>query len=336
MSVPRTSLCLLLVALAPACATTPPRPLPTAARSWPAPPEPARIRWVGSFPDPSVPPPKPSFWRGVLELIVGLEPEPGRGLHLVRPFGIAAREGHLLVADPDGAQVLELDWSTGALRAIQCPKEWKMPMAVAVGPAGALFVADAGAHVVVRHSAAGCQELGAGALERPTGVAISGDRLYVVDPPRHAVVGFSLDGREVVRFGVRGEGEAELNFPTAIAATAEGNLMVVDALNFRVVAFSPEGRALAVFGQRGEEPGRLGRPKGIALDRHGRVYVTDAYSDRVQVFSSAGEADFSFDGQDEAAGFSLPAGIAIDGDALFVADPWGRRIQRFTLLEEAR
>lgn len=306
-------------------ATVPPAPEVL----WPEPPAAPRARLVGIVPDPR---PRPaSFWRKALNVVVGLEGGRARRA-LERPFGVAvAGDGELVVADPDLGAVVRLRMD-GRARAIECREHaWDAPMAVALAGDGALLVADAGAGAVVRVAPDGrCSDLGEG-FERPTGVAASGDRVFVVDPPRHEIVVLSPSG--VARFGARGDGPGQLSFPTAIAVTHDGTLLVVDALNFRIARFAPDGRWLGSFGRRGEGTGELSRPKGIAVDPAGRVYVSDAQRDVILVFASDGAFLWELGAGGEDSGrLAHPAGLAVTTGRLHVSDSHNHRIQVFELL----
>lgn len=213
-------------------------------------------------------------------------------------------------------------------------RPWKAPIAVAVTPTGVLFVADAGRARVVRVEKGECRELGEG-LQRPTGLAVSGERVFVVDAPAHAVVAYPVaGGAEVTRFGTRGEADGQLNFPTSIATRADGALLVIDALNFRVVTFAPDGKVLGAFGQGGNTAGDFGRPKGVAVDGRGRIYVSDAQYGVVLIFDEAGAWQLAFGGSGrEPKNLSLPAGLAVSGTTLFVADAYHHRVEVYELLE---
>lgn len=302
--------------------------------AWPASPAHARVRWVESFPsDQSVRQPKVGFWRRVLDIIAGIDSEADRddGRLLVRPFGVSVAGPSLLVADPDGRKVLKATWRKGEVEEIACREPWVVPMAAIAGPNGSVFVADSGAGRVWRWSASGCVELAAGVFKRPTGLVYSQDRLWVVDPPQHLVIALSADGRELSRIGDKPD--AQLNFPTAIAARADGTLVVVDALNYRVMTFSPEGAPLGSMGARGDGAGGFGRPKAVAVDSEGRIYVTDVQYDVVIVFGPGGVFELAFGGSGAGPGrLSLPAGIAISDNMLFVADSYNHRIQVYELL----
>jgi DNA-binding beta-propeller fold protein YncE len=196
-------------------------------------------------------------------------------------------------------------------------------------------VADAGAAAIVHWSPAGCRKLGAGALERPTGVAIQGSRIWVTDPPRHQLVALSTDGAVVARIGHHGDGDGAFSYPSAVAATAEG-LLVVDALNFRIVRLDAEGRWLGAFGMAGEEPGTFLLPKAVSSDESGRVYVSDAQRDEVLVFSAGGDFQYGIGKTGAESGrFTHPAGVAVAKGRIVVADSQNRRVQVFEILGDA-
>jgi DNA-binding beta-propeller fold protein YncE len=326
-----------LVALALACAalggSARAAPAPAGdARAWPAPPAAPRARFEASFPPPVEARPAPPWWKRALRAVAGLEPAPPEGVAFARPFGVAARDGAVLVADPDAGEVTLVEPRRAPRRLACAGRAWQAPIAAAPGPEGSWLVADGGELVRI-DARGGCRPFGAGRVERPTGVVHANGRTYAVDPPRHAVVAFDDAGAEVLRFGGPGGGGERLNFPTAIAADADGSLLVVDALNFRIARFSPDGRLLGAFGRPGDEVGQFGRPKGIAVGPGGRIFVSDAQWDVVLVFARDGAFDYLLGGSGEAPGqLLLPAGVAIDRDRLFVANAQNARVDAFALL----
>jgi len=300
------------------------------------PPQVAGVRHVGSFPSTDAPE-RPSFWTRFASAVIGSEAGAGQERPLLeRPFGIAPVQGGFVVTDPDRRAVLRVAWRDRRATPVECGAlAWTAPIAVAAAPDGTLFVADGG-RVVRVSPGGGCSEWGAGSLERPTGLAVAGGLLYVVDPPRHQVVAFDARGAEALRFGGPGDEAADLNFPTAIAARGDGSLLVVDALHFRVARFSSEGRFLDAFGEPGDAVGEFGRPKSIAVDGAGGAWVTDAQHDAVLAFAPDGGFRFaageSGPGADQ---LLMPAGVAVDGALLYVADAYNHRVQIFELQGEA-
>jgi sugar lactone lactonase YvrE len=322
----------VILAASAACAHAPGRLLPDVA--WPPAPAPARLRLVGVFPDPGAPAPSRSAWRILLEAITGAEPDERPESWLARPFGVAAGEGGaFVIADPDRPSVVRVDGHGSASRVACRGREWRAPMAAAYGRDGALYVADGAAAEIVRVATDGsCRALGAGALERPVGLVVDGDRLFVVDPPRHEVVVLSSSGEALTRFGGQGEGDGQLHFPTAIALARDGTLLVVDALNFRIARFATDGRWLGAFGAAGNSDGALARPKGIAVDQAGHVYVSDAQRDALLVFSADGTFESALgDSGGEPGQVTMPAGLAVSGGKLYLADSQNQRVQVFEI-----
>lgn len=330
---------LLLAALAGACAHAPARSAgpATPAPAWPAPPAAPRVRWVASIPPPGSPDGARSWWRRAADAVLGVEEAPVTEGPLSRPFGVAVDGPELVIADPDGAQVLAIDRRSGERHALTCPaRPWSAPMAVAAAPDRTLYVADAAGVLARLPAGGGCTLIGAGRLTRPTGVAWQGGRVWAVDPPAHQLVAFTPDGQEVLRVGGLGSGPAELHFPTAVAAAADGSILVVDALNFRVSRFAGDGTPLDRFGRAGEEESAFGRPKAVAVGPGGAILVTDALSDQVKLFTAAGRFELAFGGSGPGPGqLLLPAGIAVSGRQVYVCDSLNRRVAVFELEGEA-
>jgi sugar lactone lactonase YvrE len=334
MPMPRLpSTCLAAVAtFTLACAH---RPAASPARAdvvWPEPPAPARVRLVAIVPDPGAPLPSRSWWRALVDVVAGVDRKKERAELLARPFGIAVVDGALVVADPDRPAVVRID-PNGRSTELTCRDgEWVAPMGVAAAD-GALFVADGGAAAIVRWTPAGCTALATGQLERPTGIAILAGRLYVVDPPRHQVVVMTTEGEVLSRWGARGEGPGQLNFPTGVALTPDGSVLVVDALNFRIARFSADGTWAGSFGARGDTGAELARPKAVAADGRGRVYVTDAQRDLVLVYAADGTFEYSLGASGTEPGrLALPAGVAVSSDRIYVCDSHNARVQVFEII----
>jgi DNA-binding beta-propeller fold protein YncE len=332
MRAPPTSLLLLLLA---GCASAPVRRVGEVREGdpwWPR-EEGRRIAYVGELRTPEHLGIERGFWASVWAFLTGED----EVTSLYRPTGVAlASDGRLAVADPGRRSVRVYSASgrehrklTGGLR---------YPMALAfVGEL--LVVADAetaSLHGFDREGAPAPLPWELPALGRPAGLAVDGARrrLLVTDVGQHCVHVISLDGRAPRRFGTRGEGPGQLNFPGAVAVDAGGRVYVNDTLNFRVQVFSPELEPVLAFGAPGDGPGSLTRAKGLAVDDDGVVYVVEGYHDVVQAFDGQGRLLGVFGGNGTAPGrFWLPAGLALDTarHRLWVADTWNERVQVFAL-----
>jgi sugar lactone lactonase YvrE len=328
---------LAVAVLAGACAHAPSAPDASADAApvlLPPPPALPRARLTGSVTRARAAA-RPPWWRTVLRVVTGVVHEGAATDELSRPFDVALRaDGSFVLADPDRPGVLAFGADGAFVAELTCGNHpWSAPMSVALADDGAVWVADAGGAAVVRWTAAGCAVFRPEGLQRPTGIALSGDRVAVADPPSHRILSLSLAGEVLARVGAHGEGEGQFNFPTDVAAAADGSLWIVDALNFRVAHVASDGRWLGAFGARGEEGAGLARPKGIGAGDDGRLYVADAQRDAVMVFRADGTLEYVLgESGGEPGQFAHPAGVSARGGRLVVADSVNQRAEMFELL----
>ncbi len=122
-----------------------------------------------------------------------------------------------------------------------------------------------------------------GQFQRARALALGPDGLlYVADACNHRVQVFTRDGDLVRCWGKAGAAPGELSYPYDLAFGPEGTLYVVEYGNSRVQKFTAEGRSLGCWGGPGREPGRLYNPWALAVDGKGRVHVLDTENHRVQ------------------------------------------------------
>lgn len=306
---------------------------------WPAPPETARFRYVGQLTgEENLVRPAQSFnWalRG-LRWLVGLDASSSAPRILQRPQGgMTDANGRVFVTDVSRQAVFVFEPAAASLQLWEMADErlrFQMPVAIAAGPAGELWVTDAKLARVVRLNGVAGKPLGGvgvGVLKHPTGIARdpAAGRVYVADRADNAIKVFGDDGALLQTFGAFGEKAGELNGPTYLYWAAD-RLYVTDSLNSRIQVFSGDGRFLSSFGRRGLFVGDLPRPKGVALDRGGRVYVVESYYDHLLVFDPSGELLLPIGGTGHDVGeFYLPAGVWTDAqDRIYVADTFNGRV----------
>lgn len=108
--------------------------------------------------------------------------------------------------------------------------------------------------------------------------------LYVADACNHRVQVFTREGELVRHWGTPGNGPGELSYPydLAFAVAKRPALYVVEYGNHRVQKFTPEGESLGCWGGPGHEPGQLSGPWALAVDSRGQVHVVDSENDRIQ------------------------------------------------------
>ncbi len=123
-----------------------------------------------------------------------------------------------------------------------------------------------------------------GQFARIRALALGPDgNLYVADACNHRIQVFTRDGERVAVWGQAGREPGQLSYPYDLAFAPDGKyLYVVEYGNNRVQKFTPGGEPKGCWGGPGREPGRLGSPWALAVDSRGRVHVIDSENDRVQ------------------------------------------------------
>ncbi|MBA3562571.1 MAG: 6-bladed beta-propeller [Gammaproteobacteria bacterium] len=184
--------------------------------------------------------------------LVGYWTEAG-GTSFDQPYGIAvdARNGNVLITDARNQRVVVFSSQGDVVRVFgeegDGPGQFALPVGVAVGPDGAIYVAD-----------------------------------YIQD----RVQKFSPGGEFVRQWG-GSTGGTQLNSPIGLAMDEQGNVYVSDFYNNVVKVFSPEGEFLGRVGRPGHwRPGQLDYPTDVDVNADGRVLVADAYNYRLQRFDA--------------------------------------------------
>jgi sugar lactone lactonase YvrE len=213
---------------------------------------------------------------------------------------------------PARVHLLAGDGQDGVLDGAALTSRFSDPYGVAIGPRGAIYVADGG----------------------------EANRIRVVRPD--GAVSTLAGGKEGFVDGLGAA--AAFNTPSAIALDHLGNLYVADTGNHAIRRIAPDGAVttLAGDGSPGYVDG-IGRaaqfngPVGIAVDDAGIVYVADTYNDRIRriapdgtvtTLAGTGKPNL-FDGPGTAAAFDTPSALAVDHDGnLYIADTGNNAVRR--------
>jgi DNA-binding beta-propeller fold protein YncE len=191
------------------------------------------------------------------------------------------------------------------------------PQAGMVGPAGRIFVTDAGRQAVfVFDETAGklaiWEEAGKDvSFVSPVGIAlaINGDVL-VADSEQGRVFRLTKQGEPISSFGY-----GDLDRPTGLAVNpATGRIYVADTAEHNIKVYEDSGKLVAIVGKVGTKPGQFNAPTHLAF-ANGKLYVTDTFNARVQVF----DADGNFQEEVGHRGLFIgnlvrPKGVAADTD----------------------
>jgi DNA-binding beta-propeller fold protein YncE len=123
-----------------------------------------------------------------------------------------------------------------------------------------------------------------GQFQRPRALALGPDGLlYVADACNHRIQVFTRDGELMRCWGTSGGEPGQFLYPYDLAFNKAGVLYVVEYGNNRVQKFTPAGESLGCWGGPGRAPGPgLYNPWALAIDSKGRVHVLDTENHRVQ------------------------------------------------------
>jgi DNA-binding beta-propeller fold protein YncE len=307
--------------------------------TWPSPPAPPRIRYVGELQSSADLKPRPTFFGTITRLFVG--PEEPKRLYGPRACVCTDEGRRVWIADPGGRCLHVFDLQGRHYERIEHVGESRLhsPVDLCHGPGESIYVCDSENVAIYRLSSTTGELIESLRLtediQRPVGVAYdsSSEELYVVDVTAHDVKVLDLKGGLRRILGRRGNGPGEFNFPCDVAV--DGSMIwLVDAGNHRVQGLTRDGGAAVTFGQAGDAPGDLALPKGVAIDSAGHVYVVDARFENVQIFDRSGLLLLAFGEEGIGPGeFWLPGGMFIDvNNRIWVCDAYNRRVQVFDFL----
>jgi sugar lactone lactonase YvrE len=226
---------------------------------------------------------------------------------------------------------------------------WLSPSAV--GP-GAVTVAGTGARAFSKDGG----QASASALVRPLALAVGpAGEIYIAEGNRIREVKKDGLIETFAGTGTPGSGgdggpaaQGQLNMPQGLAVDSAGNVYIADTLNHRVRRVSADGTITTVAGT-GEagyagdgKPGRdakLNLPTGLAIGFGDTLFIADtgnnvvrqiALDGAIQTVAGTGEAGYRGDAGDALdAVLHAPGGIAFDAEGnLYIADTLNQRVRR--------
>lgn len=308
----RFSGCILALAVLAGCTTATKTEVKTYTFFPPAPDEP-RVQFLTSFSSGA----DLGGRSGFAEFITG---RPTAANALIKPYGLAVKDGHIFVCDTvmGAVEVFDLQRKRTHYLSPRGEGRLQMPINISIDADGTRYVADTrrGQIVIFNKSDNYVAAIGIKDEMKPSDVAISADRLYVADLKGHAVRVYDK-ARRTLLFTIPRDPKAEasqLFSPTNLALDEQGRLLVADTGAFAVRVFDLEGKFLRTIGQQGVAPGLFARPKGVAVDRNGYAYVVDAATQVAQIFNAEGKLLMYFGqpGASTQGELSLPAAIKLD------------------------
>ena len=142
---------------------------------------------------------------------------------------------------------------------------------------------------------------GDGQFYNPSGIAIRGSVLYVVDESNHRIQKMTTSGKFISKFGTSGSEAGQLSSPRGICLDRGGRVFVSEFSNNRVSVFEADGTFAYHI------TGNLRGPWGVTFDPSGNLHVANNTSNYIYIFSPEGYYMTQYNSQ-----VNQPAGIAID------------------------
>ncbi len=130
-------------------------------------------------------------------------------------------------------------------------------------------------------------------------------------------------------------GAGQFVMPHGLSVDEEGKVWITDAAREQVYRYSPDGKLELTLGTRGvtgDDASHFGRPTDV-LVYGDRVLVADGYRNgRVAIFDRNGSFIGQFGSEGSGKGqFAVPHSIALNGQAILVADRENARVEVFDL-----
>ena len=205
------------------------------------------------------------------------------------------------------------------------------PYYVAIHDSGDIFVSNCYNNCVCvfdkngeRKTEIGSYGKGDGQFNLPTGIAISGDVIFVAENGGNRIQKLTITGEFLMKFGTNGSGNGQLYHPWAMCLSSNGNLYVTEYTNSRVQVFNPDGTFSYII--KGEGAGALQHPLAVALDPNGNLHIADSSLKCIKVFTAEG----NYIRQYGSGHLQSLAGIAIDQDGYcLVGDDDGESLTIF-------
>ena len=243
------------------------------------------------------------------------------------------------------------------------------PMAIAADKKGNLYIADSHNNMIRKIDAAGNVTTLAGSgvagsqdgpgtgasFFYPMGIAVDDSgNIIVCDTHNNRVRKITADGivstvagrRDTATHSSAGS-DIKFDNPVGVAVDHRGNLYIADMMNDVIKKISYDQKITnfaGIVSDAGSENGKASSssfylPWGIAVDSANNIYVSDSYNNMIRKIDPDGNVTTlaghlqkgSSDGQDTAASFFHPAGIALDEKGnLYVADMGNNKIRKIS------
>ena len=153
------------------------------------------------------------------------------------------------------------------------------PLCMAIHNSGDIFIGSESNCIYVFNQAGfqkaviGSAGDAGGQFNKPSGLAIKGDVLYVADCNNHRIQKLSINGEFLHMFGKLGSGQGEFKSPSAVVVDSNDRLIVSDRGNSRILVMDSDGTFFLSLDGRSVGFQNI---FGLALDSQGNIHVSDS------------------------------------------------------------
>lgn len=208
-------------------------------------------------------------------------------INISSPISVAVGGGYLYVGSRDGYVSVYTPSGSFIKKIWQKDFHFHRPAAIAVNETN-IFISDNLSGVIDVIDLSGNQVMQIDSVDRPMGMFISGNNLYVVDLAFNnggyqgaEIKVYDLSGNLINRFGSYGVGEGRFAYPFDIVVDDGGRVYVSDAYTAGIQVLDASGTFLTAIYDAAEP---LSNPKGIAMGPDGRFFVVSMMDSKIQVY----------------------------------------------------
>jgi DNA-binding beta-propeller fold protein YncE len=167
-------------------------------------------------------------------------------------------------------------------------------------------------------------------LTKPMDVAKVGEFIYVSDTNNQQVQVFDSSGTPIFKFGKKGSGDGQFQFPYGITGDKDGNVYVSDLYNGKISIFTPKGKFIKYFTDENKKADFVKSPGGLRISGK-KIYITDIQQNKVMVYSLDGKKLLEITtatAKDDT--LNAPNAVTVDDDQnIYVSDTGNQRLLVF-------
>lgn len=167
-------------------------------------------------------------------------------------------------------------------------------------------------------------------LSKPMDVTKVGNNIYVSDTNHTQIQVFDSKGKFVSKFGKKGSGDGQFQFPYGITGDNKGNIYVSDLYNGKISIFTSEGKFVKYFTDDSKNVSFLTSPAGLRIYNN-KLYITDIKSNSVNVYSMTGKKLLVINAatsKDDP--LNAPNAVAVDDEKdIYVSDTGNHRVVEY-------